>query len=100
MKVPPIFFDMRSAFEQYSLTGDEKFIEHYTLEQLKQVASFLDDDMPYAKAILARIDELTAAKSHKRTNREKWIDRIVSFIFGIVASIAFLLITKWITGSW
>jgi hypothetical protein len=100
MKVPAIFFDMRSAFEQYTLTGDDNFIEHYTLEQLKQVAAFLDDDMPYAKAILARIDELTAVKSHKRTNKEKWIDRFLGAGFTIIIGVILLLIRKIITGSW
>jgi len=32
MQVPTILFDMKTAFEQYILSGDDKIIAHYTLE--------------------------------------------------------------------
>jgi hypothetical protein len=100
MEVPGILFDMETAFRQYAVTRDGKLIELYTLEQLKQVAPFLDDDMPHHKVILARIDELVAAKSHKRTSREKWTDRFIGAGFTILVGVILLLIKKIITGSW
>ena len=101
MEVPGILSDMRRDFEQYSLYGDVKFIEHYTLEQLKQVAPYFDDDkMPYEKAILARIDDLNDAKKHERTNRDKWKDRFLGAGFTILVGVILLLIKKIITGSW
>jgi hypothetical protein len=98
MKVPDISLDMKTAFDQYLLTGDNKIIARYTPEQLKQVSAFFDNDelMPSEKAILERITELNEITNRKRTNRDKWIDRIVSFISGVLVGIAL----KWITCSW
>jgi hypothetical protein len=56
--------------------------------------------MPYEKVILARIEELTAAQTHKRTAREKWIDRLLGAGFTIIVGVILLLSKKIITGSW
>ncbi len=81
------------AFTKYADTGDKSLIKKYNKIEEIELAIIQDPsekEWPYRKAMEKRINELR----EKRNNKEKWKDRIISFILGVLGGVALKLLFK------
>ena len=74
------------AFSKYAKTGDEKLIENIPLKKIEiALLQYLaDKDYSHYSAMEKRVEELKEENKFKRDNAEKWKDRVISFVLGIL----------------
>lgn len=73
----------------YIKSGDKTLIEHYSVEELKRAKYEYarDSYREFYRAIEDRINELEKLCDEGKKRREKWIDRIATFILGVLAGL-------------
>mgnify|MGYP001574942370 CR=1 FL=1 len=80
-----------NKFYEYVETGKKELIDKYTLEEIKQARYKHKRDnskLPDLALVMdGRIKELENIYTDRKREREKWIDRIISFITGIVTGL-------------
>lgn len=78
-----------NKFCSYIKTGNKTLIEPYSLEELKRAKYeySVDSYREFYKAIEDRIKDLEKISDEGKKRKEKWIDRIVTFILGIAAGL-------------
>jgi hypothetical protein len=92
---------IRLSFDQYLKDGQKALIAGYSrhelefvlLHEIKQIEE-RKDTIPRYMAIKNRVDELKEEEVQRRTTKEKWIDRIVGFLLGVISGYLILLLTK------
>ncbi len=84
-----------NKFSKYVKTADESLIENFGLEEIEiaLLQSSRNKDTPHYEAMNRRINELKEIKNNKRSNREKWKDRLISFLIGLALG----LLLNWLT---
>lgn len=86
-------------FSKYVKTGNKSLIENFTLEEIE--TAFLQfsrhKDTSHYEAMNRRIDELKEIEKNKKSNREKWKDRLIGAIIGLVVSLVVGLLLYWLT---
>ena len=87
------------AFANYARIGDKSLIEKYKLEEIEiaLIQYSADKRFPHYSAMERRIDELKEIEKERKSNKEKWKDRIIGFLFGVVISIVGGLILHFLT---
>lgn len=91
--------EIANAFARYARIGDRSFIDQYGLEEI-EVALMqysADKDFPHYSAMKKIIDELKGAKKERKSNRERWKDRIIGFLSGIAITIIGGIILYYLT---
>lgn len=89
--MPPNEESMKIAgiFANYAKSGDKNLIKDISEEKLEvalmQYAA--DKRFPHYSAMEMRLNELKEERKSKRTQRDKWKDRIIGFILGIIATL-------------
>lgn len=78
-----------NKFCEYIKTGNKTLVEPYSLEELKRAKYEYSADSyrEFYKAIEDRIKDLEKISDEGKKRKEKWIDRIVTFILGIAAGL-------------
>ncbi|MDP2938699.1 MAG: hypothetical protein Q8O13_01260 [Candidatus Omnitrophota bacterium] len=76
-------------FCKYVETGNKALITKYSLEELKQAKyqCSKDSSKEFYKAIEDRIKELEKISDEKKRKKEKWLDRTITFILGVLAGL-------------
>lgn len=85
--------EIAQAFTKYADTGDKSLIEKYNKIEEIELAIIQDpseERWPYQKAMKTRVNELR----DKRNKKEKWKDRIIGFVLGMVSGILLKLMFK------
>lgn len=85
-------------FVKYIKTGDKAVIEPYTLEELKRVKYEYSRDSrkEFYKAIEDRIKKIEAIRERKENKKEKWLDRLIGFIIGVVSALIIAWLVKYL----
>ena len=76
-------------FCKYVETGSKALITKYSLEELKQAKYQYSKDScrEFYRAIEDRIQELEKTSDEQKRKKEKWIDRAITFILGVIAGL-------------
>lgn len=84
--------EIAQAFTKYAETGDKSLIEKYKIEEidLAIIQDPSEERWPYQKAMKTKVNDLR----DKRNKKEKWKDRIIGFILGMISGILLKLMFK------
>ncbi|MCF7870055.1 MAG: hypothetical protein K9M01_02945 [Candidatus Omnitrophica bacterium] len=76
-------------FARYARTGDKSIIKKYKTKELEiaLIQYSADKRFPHYSAMERRVNELKEIEKAKKSNKEKWKDRIIGFFFGIIISV-------------
>jgi hypothetical protein len=104
----PMALDQRSleianAFLGFIATGEKSLIENFTREEIESALSELHSDkahqLPYYDAMKKRAAELRDLERHEREAEEKWRNRIIGFISGLIIALIIILLRRYILSS-
>ncbi len=91
--------NIAEQFQEYLKTGDDRLIEKYSIRELQTAVSklspFYDNNKQWYRLIERRIEELSILEELKKERKyqwlialkEKWLDKVVSFLFGLIIGI-------------
>ena len=98
MGIPEKSHELINRFHEFVKTDNKKPIEKYTLEEIKKAQCHYKHDNskePDLTPVMdGRIKELENICADKKREREKWIDRIIGFISGIVTGLLLAYIKR------
>lgn len=84
-----------NAFGKYAETGDKSLIKEFKREDIEAALLQYHQDKGWNHyvAMERRIEELKEDEKFRREKKEKWKDRLIGFIFGIISALigAYLL---------
>jgi capsular polysaccharide biosynthesis protein len=86
------------SFIRYLETGDRSVIERFTLEELETNISKHKSEKghPVYQAIEGRITELRAGERYMREAEEKWNNRIIGFLSGLIVALIIILLKRYL----
>jgi hypothetical protein len=86
------------AFIRFIQTGEESLIEHFTCEELEANLSKHQTEKghPVYKAIEKRVAELRERERYKTETEQKWADRTIGFISGLIVAFIIVLLRKYL----
>ncbi len=91
--------EIAEAFFKFIKTGEKSLIENFTREEIELTLSQVDSDkaqeLPYYAAMKKRIAELREIERYK----QKWEDRIIGFISGLIVALIIILLKKYLFSS-
>ena len=89
------------AFIRFIQTGEESVIEHFTREELEANLSKhqAEKGHPVYEVIEKRVAELRETERYKRETEQKWDDRTIGFISGLIAALIIVLLRKYLFSS-
>ncbi len=77
------------AFSKYATNGDKSLVADIPEDKLElallQYAA--DKRFPHYSAMESRLNELKETRKAKSASRDKWKDRIIAFILGVLATL-------------
>lgn len=89
-----------NAFLEFLETGERSLIEDFTREEIESTLSYYHSDevqdLPYYDAMKRRVAELRDLDRHKREKEEKWKDRIIGFISGLIVALIIILLRRYL----
>jgi hypothetical protein len=89
------------SFIRFLETGEESLIEHFTREELE--ANLLkhqaEKGHPVYEVIEKRVAELRERERYKREKEQKWADRTIGFISGLIVALIIILLRKYLFSS-
>jgi hypothetical protein len=95
--------EIASAFLEFIETGEKSLIENFTSEEieltLSQVHSDKMQELPYYRAMKKRVAELREIERHKRETEQKWKDRMIGFISGLIVALIIIVLRKYLFSS-
>ena len=95
--------EIASAFLEFIETDEKSLIENFTSEEieltLSQVHSDKLQELPYYRAMKKRVADLREIERHKRETEQKWEDRIVGFISGLIVALIIIVLRKYLFSS-
>lgn len=88
-----------NQFNKYVKTGDKSLIKNCKKDEIEFaiLQCHTDKGWPAYEAMERRAAELKDNEKERRNIREKWIDRIIGFICGIIIAIIGCFITYFLT---
>jgi hypothetical protein len=77
------------AFSQYATNGDKNLIKDIPKKKIEIALMqwIAHKELPQYKAMEFRLSELNEEDKSKRTQKEKWKDRVIGAIFGLVGGL-------------
>jgi hypothetical protein len=91
--------EIANAFLEFIETGEKSLIERFTREEIELTLVQFDSDrarkLPYYDAMKRRLAELREAQRYERENKERWENRIIGFILGLIVALVILLLRKY-----
>jgi len=95
--------EIAEAFLEFVETGEKSLIENFTREKieltLSQVHSDKVQELPYYRAMKKRVAELREIERYKRETEQKWEDRIIGIISGLIVALIIILLRKYLFPS-
>jgi len=92
--------EIAEAFLEFIETGEKSLIENFTREEieltLSQVHSDKVQELPYYGAMKKRVAELREIERYKRETEQKWEDRIIGFISGLIVVLIIIVLRKYL----
>jgi hypothetical protein len=69
--------------------NDKSLIEGFTLDEIKRaLAEFArDSNMPFYKAMEIRANDLESEERLRRTSKERWKDRGIGILIGVIVAV-------------
>jgi len=97
----PRSLQITGAFIRFILTGEESLIEHFTREELEANLSKhqAEKGHPVYEVIEKRVVELREIERYKRETEQKWDDRTIGFISGLIVALIIVLLRKYLFSS-
>lgn len=91
--------EIANAFLEFIETGEKSLIERFTREEIELTLLQFDSDrareLPYYDAMKRRLAELREVQRYERENKERWENRIIGFISGLIVALVILLLRKY-----
>ena len=88
------------AFLKFIKTGEKSLIENFPREEIELTLSQVDSDkvqgLPYYGAMKKRVAELRQIERYKRETEQKWEDRIIGFISGLIVALVIIVLRKYL----
>ncbi len=100
MSSPNYGLKVAEDFQEYLKTGDENLIQQYSVKELKvaisRLSPYYDNNKLWYRTLEQRIEELSSIEQRKKRShnrwkevlKEKWLDKIVSFLLGVLGGLA------------
>ena len=92
--------EIAEAFLEFIETGEKSLIENFTREEIELTLSQVDSDkvqeFPYYGAMKKRVAELREIERYKRETEQKWEDRIIGFISGLIVALVIIVLRKYL----
>ena len=92
-----------NAFHNYLTNGDRSLIEKYSKEELRAALNVLphyDNMHQWYREMERRVSDIEqeekAQLTKKEKNKSKWIDRIVTFLLGILTGIILMYLKRYL----
>lgn len=85
-----------STFSNYMKTGNKSLIVDFSREDLVATLSEfrLDKGQIWYKAIEDRVAEIDEESKYLRSKKDKWKDRIITFILGLISGLILIWIAN------
>jgi tetrahydromethanopterin S-methyltransferase subunit G len=95
--------EVASTFLEFIETGEKSLIENFTSEEieltLSQVHSDEVQEIPYYRAMKKRVAELREIERYRRETQQKWEDRMIGLISGLIVALIIILLRKYLFSS-
>jgi hypothetical protein len=95
--------EVAGAFLEFIETGEKSLIENFTREEieltLSQVHSDEVQELRYYRAMRKRVAELREIERYKRETEQKWEDRMIGFISGLIVALIIILLRRYLFSS-
>lgn len=95
--------EVASTFLEFIETGEKSLIENFTSEEieltLSQVHSDEMQEIPYYRAMKKRVAELREIERYRRETQQKWEDRMIGLISGLIVALIIILLRKYLFSS-
>ena len=92
--------EIAEAFLEFIETGEKSLMENFTREEieltLSQVHSDTVQELPYYGAMKKRVAELREIERYKRETEQKWEDRIIGSISGLIVVLIIIVLRKYL----
>ena len=87
--------EVADAFNEFVKTGEESHVKEITKDEIKMALIEYSTDAGYSHhaAMQLRLQELNEADARSLSEKDKWKDRVIGFVSGIVASFIVWFIT-------
>lgn len=81
---------IRAAFQRYVKSGNDGLIKKITRDELEfAIADWsVDKGAPYYTAMKSRLINLKEKEAQTRAGRQKWLDRVFTFVLAVLATLA------------
>ena len=88
-----------TSFATFTRTGDKTLIQEFSLDEIEfaLLQYYRDKGNRHYIAMEKRIEELKDLEKLKLIKREKWKERVVGIVIGILGTVVGGLILYWIT---
>jgi Mg/Co/Ni transporter MgtE len=92
--------EIADAFLEFTETDKKSLIETFPREEIELTLSQVDSDkvqgLPYYGAMKKRVAELSQIERYKREIEQKWEDRIIGFISGLIVALVIIVLRKYL----
>ncbi len=87
--------EVTNAFDKWVRTGDKSHVEDFTKEEIERalIEYSADKGFSFYDAMERRLQELKEAEALSLSRKERWKERIISFLLGIAVGVIISLIT-------
>jgi hypothetical protein len=81
--------EIAGAFSQYATSGDKNLVKDIPKGKIEIALMqwITHKELPQYKAMELRLSELNEEEKNKRTQKEKWKDRFIGVILGVIATL-------------
>jgi hypothetical protein len=83
--------EIAGAFSRYATSGDKNLIKDVPKGKIEialmQYIAVAGKEYPLYKAMELRLNELNEEDKAKRTQKEKWKDRVIGAVFGLIGGL-------------
>jgi hypothetical protein len=90
--------EIAGVFSQYATSGDKNLIKNIPRAKIEIALMqwIAHKELPQYKAMELRLNELNEEDKAKRTQKEKWKDRIIGAIFGLAGGLILAYIKNYL----
>ena len=95
--------EVASTFLEFIETGEKSLIENFTSEEIELTLSQVHSDevqgLPYYRAMRKRVAELREIERYRRETEQKWEDRMIGLISGLIVALIIIILKKYLFSS-
>ena len=89
MTLSPESKNVANAFHKYAETNEKSLIETFSLDEIRRamLEFSIDKNMAFYKAMELRANDLEAEVRLRRTSKERWKDRGIGILIGVIVTV-------------